>query len=472
MTSARRVHFNGGLRYSLELAAALKKPLVVFEALRCGYPWASDRLHAFLLEGMPGNANELERRSVLYFPYVEPRAGAAKGLLSALAENACAVVGDDFPAFFLPRMLEAAAKSSGMSAPLFAVDSNGLLPMRASPKVFTVARSFRSFLRKALPEHFVHAIPADPFAGLAYPAPSPALRRRIQKIQQQWPPISMDRITKQLDAILSELPIDHGVPRLKRVPGGAQAGNTLLNTFLQKKLDHYNEHRDDPDENGQSGLSPYLHAGHLGAAEVFSRLAAEIGWTPDRFGAEAGGGDDRLAFWGMGGAADAFADQLVTWRELGLNMCALRPDYDRYESLPAWALATLEKHKADIRPFVYTQAQLEGAETHDSLWNAAQHQLRSEGTIHNYLRMLWGKKILEWSASPEEALNTMIYLNNKYALDGRDPNSYSGIFWVLGRYDRAWGPERPIFGTVRYMSSDSARKKLRLKNYLQRFGKH
>jgi deoxyribodipyrimidine photo-lyase len=145
-------------------------------------------------------------------------------------------------------------------------------------------------------------------------------------------------------------------------------------------------------------------------------------------------------------------------------------DHTSYESLPAWARATLNTHALDPRPQLYSLAQFEAADTHDPIWNAAQRELVQTGRIHNYLRMLWGKKILHWSASPPEALDTMMTLNDRYALDGRDPNSYSGIGWVLGRFDRAWGPERPVFGKIRYMSSDSTRRKLRLSNYLQRFG--
>jgi deoxyribodipyrimidine photo-lyase len=174
-------------------------------------------------------------------------------------------------------------------------------------------------------------------------------------------------------------------------------------------------------------------------------------------------------FWNMGQSAEAFMDQLMTWREIGLNMCWRESNYDRYESLPDWAQKTLEEHAADQRPYLYTPEEFEAAQTHDALWNAAQRQLVGEGRIHNYLRMLWGKKILHWSQSPREALNIMIHLNNKYALDGRDPNSYSGIFWVLGRYDRAWGPEREVFGKIRYMTSESTRSKFSVKGYLQRY---
>ena len=172
----------------------------------------------------------------------------------------------------------------------------------------------------------------------------------------------------------------------------------------------------------------------------------------------------------MPAPAEAFLDELVTWRELAFNFAAKRDDAERYDSLPPWARKTLEAHSADPRPHVYSLEQLNAAATHDEVWNAAQRQLLQEGRIHGYLRMLWGKKILEWSASPREAVAAMIHLNDTLALDGRDPNSYAGIMWCLGRYDRPWAPERPIFGTVRYMSSRSTMHKLHLKRYLQRFG--
>lgn len=171
----------------------------------------------------------------------------------------------------------------------------------------------------------------------------------------------------------------------------------------------------------------------------------------------------------MGASAEAFLDELVTWRELGYGYCSVVSDYRSYESLPDWARETLGEHAEDERPWCYDLDAFERAATHDELWNAAQRQLRAEGVIHNYLRMLWGKKILEWSAAPEEALRIMVELNNKYAVDGRDPNSWSGIMWILGRFDRGW-PERPVFGKVRSMSSDSTRRKVSVDGYLERWG--
>jgi deoxyribodipyrimidine photo-lyase len=190
------------------------------------------------------------------------------------------------------------------------------------------------------------------------------------------------------------------------------------------------------------------------------------GWTPLRLSDRADGA--REGWWGMGDGAEAFLDQLVTWRELGYNLSSRRDDYAAYESLPGWARDTLEEHEVDPRPHTYTLEEFREARTHDPLWNAAQRQLLREGVIHNYLRMLWGKKILEWAPSAREALEIMVDLNDRFATDGRDPNSYSGIFWCLGRYDRGW-PERPIFGKVRSMSSESTRRKIKLKKYLETF---
>jgi deoxyribodipyrimidine photo-lyase len=172
----------------------------------------------------------------------------------------------------------------------------------------------------------------------------------------------------------------------------------------------------------------------------------------------------------MGRSAEAFLDQLVTWRELGLNAAVHLPGHETFGSLPDWARRTLAEHASDRRPHVYSLSALDGGHTHDALWNAAQRQLREEGTIQGYLRMLWGKKVLEWSPTPEQAAEALIELNNRYALDGRDPNSYSGIYWCFGRYDRPWGPRRSVFGTVRYMSSANTARKLRLAEYLERFG--
>jgi deoxyribodipyrimidine photo-lyase len=242
----------------------------------------------------------------------------------------------------------------------------------------------------------------------------------------------------------------------------------MLDAFIADKLVRYGAGHNHPDDDAASGLSPWLHFGHLSAHDVAERVWAHASWDPSRV-IDAKPTGAREGWWGVPPGPESFLDELITWRELGHGFCFHRADYDQWSSLPEWARKTLTEHASDPRPEHYTPKQLEAAETADPVWNAAQRQLLAEGRIHNYLRMLWGKKILEWSPSPKRALATLIELNNRYALDGRDPNSYSGIFWTLGRFDRPWAPIRPIFGCIRYMSSASTLKKLRLKKYLARW---
>lgn len=460
MIACRRLDWSFALERAVEHARELERPLVILEALRVGYPWASDRLHRFVLDGMADHARRLAGSNVLYYPYVEPADGAGKGLLAALAERAAVVVTDDFPCFFLPRMVAAAGRE--LPVRLEKVDSNGLLPLRAADKVFARAYDFRRFLQRELPAHLGDVPKEHPLVG----APLPPLEELPGEITRRWPRASPELLAGGGNA-LADLPIDHRVgPAGRR--GGAQEASALLRRFLEERLDRYDEERNQPDREVTSGLSPYLHFGHLSPHQIFTELARREGWTPERLSHDASG--QRRGWWGMSAPAEAFLDQLVTWRELGYNLTWQTEDYDRYESLPGWARETLTRHQGDERPHLYDLATFERAATHSELWNAAQRQLVAEGTIHNYLRMVWGKKILEWSPTPQAALEVMIELNDKYALDGRNPNSYSGIFWCLGRYDRPWGPERPIFGTVRFMSLASTRRKLRLEGYLRRHG--
>ncbi|MBM3971113.1 MAG: deoxyribodipyrimidine photolyase [Planctomycetes bacterium] len=464
MIAFRRLSSNFSLQRAVELAVELQKPLVIFEPLRVGYQWASDRIHRFVIDGMAENASRvaaLKNAGVVYYPYVEPRADTGKGLLAALASRACVVVTDDFPSFFLPRMVEAAA--SRLPVRLEAVDSNGLLPLRATDRVFTTAFSFRAFLQKQLPPHLIEFPQPDPLKGLKLPS----LNAMPSDITKRWP-IAAPNLLSGDAAMLASLPIDHSVG-VAETRGGTTAACEKLSRFLERSLPHYAAGANDPDADNRSGLSPYLHFGHISPHELFHELMTREEWSPASLGKKTGG--KREGWWGVSPGAEAWLDEFVTWRELGYNMSSHRDDYDQFESLPDWAQATLAKHESDPREHVYSLDEFATAATHDELWNAAQTQLVREGRIHNYLRMLWGKKILEWSETPREALTTMIELNNRYALDGRNPNSYSGILWTLGRYDRPWGPERPIFGTVRFMSSDSTRKKLRVNQYLRTFGR-
>ncbi len=462
MTSARRGAFNFGLQHAIARAKRFGVPLIVFEALRCDYPWASARLHRFVLDGMRDNARWFAERGVTYLPYVEAHPGAGKGLLAALARRACGVVTDEFPCFFLPRMLAAAAAAT--DARIEAVDSNGLLPLQAAPEAFPSAYAFRRFLQKNLAPHLAEFPLADALAE-SLGASKPVEAALPEGVLARWPAASRTLLEGD-EAELARLPIDPRV-RPTALRGGARAASETCREFLERKLLDYDEKRNQPEPEMTSRLSPYLHFGHIGVHEVFAELARREEWTPERLGDKTHG--RREGWWNMSKPAEAFLDELVTWRELGYVFCARRPDYDRFESLPPFALETLAKHAADPRPHVYTLEQLDAAATHDPLWNAAQRQLVREGFIHNYLRMLWGKKIYEWSATGREALAALIELNNRYALDGRNPNSYSGIFWTLGRFDRPW-PERKVFGTLRCMTSASTAKKLDLGPYLAKFG--
>ncbi len=455
MTAQRRTRFNPALERAVALANRLRQPLVVFEPLRIDYPWASVRHHRFVLEGMLDHAGRLAAAGATYVPFVEPSRGAGRGLLAALAAEAGAVVTDEYPAFFLRGLPEKVA--SAVPVRFESVDGCGLLPLAATDRAFPTAHAFRRFLQTALAPHLDALPQADPLAELVVRTPA-----RLPKLP---PGVGLAHVQALLAGGLSRLPVDQSVgPALLR--GGEAAARQRLETFLDVGLPRYLE-RNHPDEDVASGLSPYLHFGHISPAEILVALAERQAWTPEQLSAQRNGA--RSGWWQLSAAAESFLDELVTWRELGFNMCFHRDDYDRFDSLPDWAKRTMLDHADDPRPESYDLAQLAAAETGDAIWNAAQRQLVREGRLHNYLRMLWGKKLYQWATTPADALATMIELNNRYAVDGRDPNSYAGIFWVLGRYDRAWGPERPIFGKLRYMTSDATRRKLRMTGYLATF---
>jgi deoxyribodipyrimidine photo-lyase len=460
MIASRRATWNFALQRAVEWAREFRKPLVVLEALRCDYPWASDRLHAFVLQGMADNARRFAKVGVTHYAYVEPARDAGKGLLAALAARACAVVTDEFPCFFLPRMVHAAAHE--VRVRFEQVDANGLLPLRVAPHAYPTAYVFRRFLQKSLRPHLVELPAANPLAR----ARLPVLAALPADITRRWPAAGV-LLREPTTKSLSALPIDHDVaPGIAL--GGTTAARRALAALLDSKLDRYHEDRNRPDAEATSGLSPWLHFGHLGVHEVFDAIARHEGWMPDHLSDRADG--RREGWWRMRVPAEEFLDQVVTWRELGSVFCHHRPkDYDRFESLPEWAQATLAAHAADPRSHLYSRDEFEAGRTHDALWNAAQRQLVCEGRMHNYLRMLWGKKVIEWSPSPAAALATLLHLNNKYAVDGRDPNSYSGIFWCFGRFDRPWAPERPIFGVVRWMSSANTARKFPVRGYIEKY---
>jgi deoxyribodipyrimidine photo-lyase len=282
-------------------------------------------------------------------------------------------------------------------------------------------------------------------------------------ILKRWPAADLDDLLDR--GGLARLPIDQTVgPGWCR--GGADAARATLTGFLSRVGTYREDTRDAT--KSTSGLAPYLHFGHLSAHHAVRALLTQEEWDPGTWGERPTASRD--GWWHLRPDVETVLDQLLTWRELGYAWCHHRPDHESWSALPAWARTALELRSADPRPVLYTPAQLEAATTHDPLWNAAQRQLVREGRIHTYLRMLWGKKILEWNPTPKEALALCFHLNNKYALDGRNPNSATGITWVFGAHDRPWAPQRPIFGSIRYMSSASAMTKVDGKGYLALYG--
>jgi len=458
MHAHRRVRWSHALDRAIELAGQLGLPLRIAETIACDEPWASDRHHAFVLAGMAENRRRLERTPVAYHPLVEAAPGEVTAALRAVAGLAAAVVTDDFPGE-PARAVEALGPDLGVR--LEAVDAATVFPFRLSGREFITAYLFRRQLQRHLPPWLARRPVADPLEGLRLPRP-PELPASLRR---RWPEVAPADLSAPA-TLLATLPIDHAVRPVGQ--GGSAAAEARMAAFLAGPIDRYLEERDEPDLDGTSALSPWLHHGQLSAEELVAGVLDREGWSPARLAEKVNGA--REGWWGLSPAAEAFLDQVITWRELGFGWAAFRPDYQQLSSLPAWAQTTHRRHAADPRQPRYGRARLEAAETADPLWNAAQRQLLQEGTIHNRLRMLWGKKILEWSGSVEEARETLFALNDRWALDGRDPNSASGLLWCLGRHDRAWGPERPIFGTVRYMSSDNAARKHRLKGYLSRFG--
>jgi len=247
-----------------------------------------------------------------------------------------------------------------------------------------------------------------------------------------------------LDDVLARLRIDRSVPPAGGLRGGASQAKARLDSFIQKDLDSYGERRSDPSLERSSGMSPYLHFGQISPLHIALEAKKAVG-----------------------AGADTFLEELIVRRELSMNFVYRNPDYDSLQGLPHWALTTLREHALDKREYVYSLRELEEGRTHDPYWNAAQKEMVSTGRMHNYMRMYWGKKIIEWSASPEQAYAAAIHLNNRHELDGRDPNGYTGVLWCFGKHDRAW-KERPVLGKLRYMSAEGLRRKFDMDTYIRR----
>jgi deoxyribodipyrimidine photo-lyase len=455
----RRFHYNFALEYAVAWANKLGKPLLIFEAFSCDYPWATARTHTFMMQGMKEHLDFADQNDLNYLSFVEQTPGQYMELLKNLASKACMLISDEYPVFIMKKRNE--SLPAELNIPYITVDSNGLIPLGLTEKDPYSAYLFRKIMQKHFVEAFTNPPKQNPLDELE--------NRKKNELPDNWfsglPDVR--NTLNDIPAFVQGLDIDQTVKPIEW-KGGRRAALSRLNAFVEDGLLVYDEKRNDPDEKKTSNLSPWLHFGNISEYEIVLEALRHQpeGWDLDKitFNQGSTGG-----FFNGDPNIDSFLDEVITWREVGFHFAHHRPDYDQFESLPNWALDTLNEHASDPREWVYTYEELAQSKTHDDIWNAAQSQLREEGIIHNYLRMLWGKKVLQWTPDPQTALKYLIDLNNTYAIDGRDPNSYSGIFWCLGRFDRPW-QEREIFGKIRYMTSDSTRKKVKLKEYLKKFG--
>lgn len=457
----RRLHYNYALEYAVGWANKLGKPLLIFEALSVDYPWRTARTHHFIIEGMAEHQKLADETGFNYYSFLEEKAGDYPDLFRKLAERACVVVTDEYPVFIMKKRNETLPKE--LDVKYITVDSNGIIPLGLTKSAPYSAYIFRKTMQK----HFRQCYEAPPKEN---PLDDLSNTERISlpdAIAQKHPPAKPHYA--DIEGFIGRLDVDQSVKPIA-LNGTRKAGLERMERFMEFDLKAYHEDRNDPDKKATSGLSPWLHFGKISEHEVVANALRRQprGWSLDDLTPQQGSRD---GFFGGEPGIEAFLDEVITWREVGFHFAHHTPDYDQFASLPDWARETLLEHEADQREHIYTYGELANSQTDDEIWNAAQTQLRREGIIHNYLRMLWGKKVLEWTPDVQTALDHLIKLNNTYAIDGRDPNSYSGIFWIFGRFDRAWGPERKIFGKVRYMSSDSARKKIKMKEYLETYRK-
>ncbi|MBK7392055.1 MAG: deoxyribodipyrimidine photo-lyase [Chloracidobacterium sp.] len=428
MQMYKRVDNNHALIYAIRRANELRLPLVVYEGLKYYYPWASDRIHTFILEGVEEKRREFEQLGIRYAFYLQNNADAPKNTVAALAKDAALIVTDDYPCFIIPEHNRGVAERAEI--PVFVVDSNSIIPMSKFEKEEYAAYTIRPKIKKLLDRYLK-------------PLQNETVEISSLGIELDCPEtlVTADSIA----SLVAGCDIDHSVPASTNYKGGTTEGRKRLKKFVEEILPDYDKARSKPDRDGSSRLSSYLHFGCLSPLEV--ALAVRNADAPQA-------------------SIDAYLEELIVRRELSFNMTRHNPNYDSLAALPAWVQKTMREHADDERGFNYSLEQLERGETHDELWNAAQREMVATGEMHNYVRMLWGKNVIAWSPSYEVAFETLVHLNNKYCLDGRDPNSYAGILWCFGKHDRAWF-ERPVFGLIRYMASQSTGKKFDSKKYIE-----
>jgi deoxyribodipyrimidine photo-lyase len=424
----RRVESNHALLYAAGRANELGLPLLVYEGLTCSYREANDRMHTFILEGVPETARRLAKLGIGYCFYLRRTSADENDVLYRLAADAALLVSDDYPCFIAARHNRTVPAKIGI--PYVAVDSSCIVPMSLFEKREYAAYTIRPKIHRFLPQ-FLHETPQI-------------------RIKNRWkssiPDFHTEVSAGEIPALVASCEINHAIKPSISFRGGRAAAETHLEHFTEKNLRRYARERNQPCAHATSALSPYLHFGMISALEV--ALAV-------RRHAE----EQKLI-------ADEFLEELIVRRELAFNFARHANPPDLLSNLPDWARETLRKHAGDKRDPCYTREAFENARTHDDLWNACQKELLLRGRIHGYYRMYWGKKIIEWSPTCQDALETMVLLHDRYAIDGRDPNTYTGILWCFGLHDRPW-QERPVFGMVRYMSYDGMKRKTGVEEYLR-----
>lgn len=422
MSRDQRVAGNWALLHAQSLALERRVPLAVVFTLAPAFPGATLRAYDFMLKGLELTESRLAAAKIPFFLLFGAPTDA---LLRWAAKVRPGLVVTDFDPLRVKRAWRATV-AERLAVPLIEVDAHNIVPAWiASPKQEWAAYTFRPKIHRWLADYLTDFPPLERHS-FAWTIPVHLVK---------W-----DRVIAALN------PPPHSAPVSSFVPGEAAAARTM-GLFLKKRLDGYAEGRNDPVADAQSEVSPYLHFGQLSA----QRLALEV----------------RRRAW-ESSSGQAYLEELIVRRELADNYCFHNPYYDGIEGFPAWAKATLARHAKDKRPHVYSPEQFENAATHDPLWNAAQTEMVQQGKMHGYMRMYWAKKILEWSPSAEAAMATAIALNDRYELDGRDPNGYAGIAWSIGGvHDRPWF-ERPIFGQVRWMSAGGCRSKFDVEAYIKK----
>ncbi|MES2524625.1 MAG: deoxyribodipyrimidine photo-lyase [Gemmatimonadota bacterium] len=442
MQSTHRLDENWALRAAIRTANRIKRPLVVHQGLDPTYLHASDRHHTFILQGARDTARHADALGLHYHFVLRRRRDDDRRVVDRLAARAYVIITDLFPTAGVRERSERFA--ARVSCRTLAVDSVCTVPSGVFTKAEFAARTIRPKLAKLLDHSLEPVAEGAPIVPV-----SPALRRSILDTLGV-PPLPLARMsdTDIADAV-AECEIDHEVPAVS-LPGGSEAADSRLLHFTSAVLPDYAERRNEAgDDDGTSRLSPYLHYGQVASAAVV-RAARATGASPE--------------------SLDAFVQQVTTWRELAYNWCVRTRAFDRIESLPDWVQRTMAAHVSDPRPHLYDLPALERGETSDALWNTSQRQLLRTGVIHNYPRMIWGKTLLLWTPDYESARRTMFYLNDKWALDGRDPNSVGGIMWCLGLWDRPWG-NKAIWGGIRPMVTSRAKFKFDVKSYIANHGR-